>query len=84
MKCKECVIRVKIVLQSGRNHFAFIYSIEKEIFESHKKISAQTKINLSQTIFHSAEIDFSFGAQNPAHFRRETKKAVVPEYYKYF
>lgn len=22
--------------------------------------------------------------QNPAHFRRETKKAVVPEYYKYF
>ena len=83
MKCKECVIHVKIVLQSGRNHFAFIYSIEKEIFESHKKISAQTKINLSQTIFHSAEID-SFGAQNPARFRRETKKAVVPEYYKYF
>ena len=42
------------------------------------------KINLRQTKNHSAEIDFSFGAQNPAHFRRETKKAVVPEYYKYF
>jgi len=31
-----------------------------------------------------AEIDFSFGAQNPAGFRKGTKKAVVPEYYKYF
>ena len=70
MKCKECVIHVKIVLQSGRNHFTFIYSIEKEIFESHKKISAQTKINLRQTIFHSAEIDFSFGAE---------KNSVMPK-----
>ncbi len=31
-----------------------------------------------------AEIDFSFGAQNPAGFRKGAKKAVVPEYYKYF
>ena len=31
-----------------------------------------------------AEIDFSFGAQNPAGFRKRAKKAVVPEYYKYF
>ena len=72
------------MLQSDRNHFAFLYSIEKEALESPEKISAQTKINLSQTIFHSAEIDFSFGAQNPAGFRKGKKKAVVPEYYKYF
>ena len=58
--------------------------LKKRYLNLIKKISAQTKINLSQTIFHSAEIDFSFGAQNPARFRRETKKAVVPEYYKYF
>ena len=51
------------MLQSDRNHFAFLYSIEKEALESPEKISAQTKINLSQTIFHSAEIDFSFGAE---------------------
>ena len=37
-----------------------------------------------QTKNRLAEIDFSFGAQNPAGFRKGTKKAVVPEYYKYF
>jgi hypothetical protein len=52
--------------------------------ESLEKISAQTKINLSRMKNRLAEIDFSFGAQNPAGFRKGTKKAVVPEYYKYF
>jgi|GEM_PF-378695 len=62
----------------------FFIVLKKKHLNLPKKISAQTKINLSQTIFHSAEIDFSFGAQNPAGFRKGTKKAVVPEYYKYF
>ena len=79
-----CVIHVKIMLQSDRNHFTFLYSIEKEALESLEKISAQTKINLSRMKNRLAEIDFSFGAQNPAGFRKRAKKAVVPEYYKYF
>ena len=72
------------MLQPERSCFTFPYSVEKERLEPIEKISAQTKINLSQTIFHSAEIDFSFGAQNPAGFREGAKKALVPEYYKYF
>ena len=70
------------MLQSDRSHFAFLYNTEKEELESLEKISAQTKINLSRMKNRLAEIDFSFGAQNPAGFRKGTKKAVVPEYYK--
>ena len=72
------------MLQSDRSHFAFLYNTEKEELESLEKISAQTKINLSRMKNRLAEIDFSFGAQNPAGFSKGTKKAVVPEYYKYF
>ena len=72
------------MLQSDRSHFAFLYNTEKEELESLEKISAQTKINLSRMKNRLAEIDFSFGAQNTAGFRKGTKKAVVPEYYKYF
>ena len=72
------------MLQSDRSHFAFLYNTEKEELESLEKISAQTKINLSRMKNRLAEIDFSFGAQPPAGFRKGTKKAVVPEYYKYF
>jgi len=79
-----CVIHVKIILQSDRNHFTILYNTEKEELESPEKISAQTKINLSRMKNRLAEIDFSFGAQNPAGFRKGKKKAVAPEYYKYF
>ena len=79
-----CVIHVKIMLQSDRNHFAILYNTERERLESLEKISAQTTINLSRMKNRLAEIDFSFGAQNPAGFRKRAKKAVVPEYYKYF
>ncbi len=72
------------MLQSDRNHFAILYNTEKERLESLEKISAQTKINLSRMKNRLAEIDFSFGTQNPAGFRKGTKKAVAPEYYKYF
>ena len=58
-----CVIHVKIMLQSDRSHFAFLYNTEKEELESLEKISAQTKINLSRMIFHLAEIDFRFSAE---------------------
>ena len=66
------------MLQSDRNHFAILYNTERERLESLEKISAQTTINLSRMKNRLAEIDFSFGAQNPAGFRKEGEKKLLP------
>ena len=62
----------------------FFITLKERDLNLSKKSPHKRKINLSRMKNRLAEIDFSFGAQNPAGFRKRAKKAVVPEYYKYF
>ena len=86
---QNVVFRRMLFDSTGTKKIAAIASYVIEALEQGRilvvdELDSSIHFKLTRAIVAMFNNELNTGAQNPAGFRKRAKKAVVPEYYKYF